>query len=509
MCEEHVEQNRKESETVNSEEILNNILRTLTMLEKALGRVGRLNYHNRSQYPEIFFEIEESINMTRQWIEKYRIFSSVSTFSLLLGVCLKELGELIGQLMVKCKPLAGKKEIKKARRSQDQTNLFQSLEKMLEHIARYLNEAERAETLMNREIEEALLKAFEKHCAQNHKKKIRHSLSSRGKKTYIFPWPDKDGYPGLIDDIERFKTEVVEKLCTYGHETGHKGTCLGPQYSLIGYRSTPRRTVMIGGKQEEFPIRMIKCENCNERFSLLPSFLPREKHFALDIIGQVFRNIVLFSQSLRGALENLKLMGKVKSKQTILNWLRWVGALHPATLLSRAGIKGTGYFQEDEGFEKEPHLQTYTVVMVEPETCLVWHADYVDHVDEETLCGSFTEFVERIDFKVLGVTKDKWKASTNALKSVFHSLWIGFCHRHCLKKIRESLSEYQEETGCSIKEIKRLYKKFKELLQWSTSTVSMEVKIKSLEDKAFKHPLLRQRLEELKENAASNLRRDS
>jgi hypothetical protein len=39
-----------------------NILCILYMLEKALNRVARRNYHDRSQYPEIFFKIETSLN---------------------------------------------------------------------------------------------------------------------------------------------------------------------------------------------------------------------------------------------------------------------------------------------------------------------------------------------------------------------------------------------------------------------------------------------------------------
>ena len=74
--------------------------------------------------------------------------------------------------------------------------------------------------------------------------------------------------------------------------------------------------------------------------------------------------------------------------------------------------------------------------MVDPETLLVWHKDYVDHVDEETLCNSFEKFIERIGFKVLGVTKDKWQASTNALKSVFQ----GFIRR--TRNIDHALSVY-------------------------------------------------------------------
>jgi len=46
--------------------------------------------------------------------------------------------------------------------------------------------------------------------------------------------------------------------------------------------------------------------------------------------------------------------------------------------------------------------------MVEPESMLVWHADYIDHVDEKSLIGSFEKFLEGINFKVIGVTKDKW-----------------------------------------------------------------------------------------------------
>jgi len=106
-------------------------------------------------------------------------------------------------------------------------------------------------------------------------------------------------------------------------------------------------------------------------------------------------------------------------------------------------------------------LRTYTAVIVDPKNHLVWHIDYLDHVDEETLHLSFEDFLKRISFKVLGVVKDKWQAATNALKKVFHKLWIGYCHSHCLKKFREALTEYQKETTCSQAEITQSYKKFK------------------------------------------------
>ena len=42
--------------------------------------------------------------------------------------------------------------------------------------------------------------------------------------------------------------------------------------------------------------------------------------------------------------------------------------------------------------------------MVDSQSMLVWHMDYLDRVDEKTLRDSFEKFVERIDFKVCGVT---------------------------------------------------------------------------------------------------------
>jgi len=373
---------------------------------------------------------------------------------------------------------------------------------MLEHIAEYLNELKNNDTLIEVEIEKALQKAFEKHCLKEHKRKIKVLLSKRGKKTYLFACANKEKYLSIVHDPRRFKIEVVGALNECRHATGHKVSCKKSKgYNLIGFRQNDRKPKMLGGQQERFPIRMVKCRECKEKFSLLPSFLPREKHVVIDIIGHMFEKILLFSNSIQSALQDLKMMGAVKSKQTILNWLRWIGTLHPATILTRAGVTGTGYFQEDEGFEKEPNLRTYSVFMVEPKTLLVWHADYVDHVDEKNLCASFEKFLKRVSFKILGVTKDKWEASTKALKAVFKGIWIGFCHRHCLKKFRQTLVEYQEQTKCSKTETKRLYSKFKKVLDTSSSQVSLEVKLKSLDDPAFNHPLLQERLAELKDNA--------
>lgn len=485
-----------------NQDTLNNIKRSLTMLEKALKRVIRRNYFNESQYPEIIFLIEEILTRMHSWIDDYKAFSGTKSFSLLLGMSLKELGMMVGDLLEICEPVSGKRKIKKSRKSGGRDHLHRSINSMLGHVELYLSEMMGVDDGdMSDLMEEALAMAFERHCGQKHERREIFCVSSRGEKSYIFPWSDKDGYEPFVRDKKRFRREVVEKLAKYGHATGHRPGCKGAKgYHLIGFRSEDRKTIMEDGRKGIYPIRMVICLDCGQRFSLLPSFLPREKNFGIDVIGQVIRQMTLFGQSIRGAISSLWSAG-VKSKQTVLNWLRWMGTLHPATILSRAGVTGSGYFQEDEGFEKEPDLRTYTVFMVESGSMLVWHVDYVDHVDAATLCESFEAFSDRITFNVLGVTKDKWKPSTKALKTVFKSVWIGYCHLHYLKKLNKALLDYQKETNCELKEVKRLYKKVHKVLENSTSKINMEVKLNALKDEAFQHPLLKGQLDELKKNA--------
>ena len=239
--------------------------------------------------------------------------------------------------------------------------MFKTADDMLEHIAELLCEAAPRDTVVSLEMEKAVLKAFEVHCSRKIEKDTEEIASDRGEKTYIFPWDDPDGYAGLVGDRRKFKTEVAEFPGKNAHATGRKPHCKDSSgYRLCGFRQKPRRTFAVEGRRE-FPIRMVQCLSCNRRFSMVPSFLPREKHFCPNIIGRVFDNMLRFGASIQAALENPKLLKKpVKSRQTVLNWPRWMGTPHPAAILSRAGVKGSGYLQEDEGFEKEPNLSGRT-----------------------------------------------------------------------------------------------------------------------------------------------------
>lgn len=474
----------------------------LTCLEKDLGRLSRRNFLIPSQRPALFDQIADAISTLRQWIADFHMFAGFKSFYIVASLCIKQLANMMNTLAQRLRPVSGKKQAKQTRREKDCRALFYSVDFMLEHMAQIVCETFPKDTVISLEMEKAVLKAFEIHCSRKIEKNWQQLASDRGEKTYIFPWADPDGYLELVSDRTKFKAVVGEYLEKNAHKTGHKPHCNNTShYRLCGFRQKPRRTHTVGGKTE-FPIRMLQCLCCHQRFSFVPSFLPREKHYCLNIIGRVFDNMLRFGMSIQGALENLKLLKEpVKSKQTVLNWLRWLGTLHPAAILTRAGVQGSGYLQEDEGFEKEPNLRTYSVVMVDPDNMLVWHSDYVDSVDEATLVCSFQQFFEKIQFKVLGVTKDKWSASTNALKSVFKNIWIGFCRRHFLKKLYGDLLKYEKETGCGRKTVSEMYKKVKKILDTSSSGKALKIRLNSLKDEVFSHPLLKSRIDCLKQEA--------
>jgi hypothetical protein len=447
--------------------ILNNILRGLTMLDNSLDRLMRNNFYDRAQYPEHYFDVKSLLINIREWISDYKMFSGTENFTYSLSMLLTELSQVIIDLFDVISSENGKKQVSKKQKEKQKESIHLSMNKILDKISLAINSLNTFDTDMSAQMEKFVKRTFEKYMNKAHDIKDR-LLSSRGEKTIVFPFSNPDNYADMISDSKRFKSEILEKLSP--HQSGHKNNCSNRNsYSLIGFRSNPRKTKMKDNKKHKYEIRMGKCKSCGEKFSFLPSFLPREKHFGIEIIGNLLRNILLFNESIRAAFESLNDFVKVKSKQTAFNWIRWIGTILPAHLLTRSGIEGSGYLHEDEGFEKEIEMRTYSVVLVEPESMLVWHADYLDHVDEKSLIESFEKFLEEVSFKVIGVTKDKWKASTNALKKTIKGIWIGYCHRHFKKNMWDSLKKYQKETKCSQKTISELYTEFKKVLEQSTS----------------------------------------
>jgi len=480
-----------------------NSLRTLIMLEKAIDRLIRQNFLQDSQVPVIVQTTKNIIAETRIHILSYKHFGNVPSYITLVITTIEKLTEIVSELIKICPCGPGQKQRPMKRKEAERQNLVLSVEKMLKNLKAYFT-TENAGTVMAEQISESFMIEFLNWSKEHVQEASVKQISGRGKQTCIFPFMDIDLYMSKILDTEWFKREILTNINLFVSDSGHERTCVASkrEYRLKGYRPKDRK-VILPGKKLDTPIRMIQCKSCGKVFSVMPSFISREKHYSVSLIGRVIEGIFLRGVSLNYAQGMMDLTGfSVKSKQTILNWMKWIGMLHPAELLNRAGVTSSGYFQEDEGFQREPNLRTYVVAMVDSRSQVVWHIDYIDHVDEESLYLSFQKFVEKISFKIKGVTKDKWQASTNALKRLFDKLWIGYCHRHCLHKFKKALEEYQKVTGASSKKIDKMYEKFNRILKEATHGVNMEVKVKMLlKDEEFNHPLLKVRLDELKENA--------
>ena len=110
---------------------VDNVLRTLTTLEKALDRLGRLNYLERKQYPQIFLAVEESLNEVKVWITENRLFSSLKMMYQPLIVFIKTLSDFICQLWDTFKPKNGKKHIDRTRKSKERQSIFKSINSTL------------------------------------------------------------------------------------------------------------------------------------------------------------------------------------------------------------------------------------------------------------------------------------------------------------------------------------------------------------------------------------------
>ena len=128
MFGESLEQTKGQSDSINiDEKELDNILRILTMLEKALDRLLRQNYHNRHQYPPLVLELENTFNNLRSWIQDYKIFCCLKGFDLILGLVMKDLGEIIKRLITESKSVAGKKATKKNKKIKHRENFAAKL----------------------------------------------------------------------------------------------------------------------------------------------------------------------------------------------------------------------------------------------------------------------------------------------------------------------------------------------------------------------------------------------
>ncbi len=269
--------------------------RALTCIESIIIRAIRGFYHHENQYPPELTEMLNLIEGVRLWIQEKAIYADTNIFQILTATVLQQLSTEILNILRSLKPVAGKRLKKQDVIKNEEQQTIQLIQEQIKNMIDAIAEYEVVTTVSDA-FEQAISKGFIAHFSKISKKNKNSGVSQRGSKTYIFPCFDPSKYGELIQDSMKFRREVVDKLVP--RMTGHKGGCSGNHgYNLSGMRSNPRKPIMVGGKQEEFLIRLIVCRGCKSRISLLPSFLPREKHFHIALIGQVLDNLTRYTIS--------------------------------------------------------------------------------------------------------------------------------------------------------------------------------------------------------------------
>ncbi|KPA16390.1 hypothetical protein MHK_003403, partial [Candidatus Magnetomorum sp. HK-1] len=103
--------------------ILNNILRGLTMLENSLDRLMRNNFYDRTQYPELYFDVKSLLINIREWISDFKMFSGTENFTYSLSMLLTELSQVIIDLFDVISSENGKKQVSKKQKEKQKKSI--------------------------------------------------------------------------------------------------------------------------------------------------------------------------------------------------------------------------------------------------------------------------------------------------------------------------------------------------------------------------------------------------
>ena len=113
----------------------------------------------------------------------------------------------------------GKKQTSKYQKETDKKALRKNNDSMLDKIASEIDSLVTYDTYISIQMENFVQQSFEIHMGKKNEEKQKHSVSSKGEKTIIFPCSDLNEYKKIIADRKTFKEAVLKNLCP-AHQTG-------------------------------------------------------------------------------------------------------------------------------------------------------------------------------------------------------------------------------------------------------------------------------------------------
>lgn len=197
MCQPQEHRQAKQDTGRTNTEASRDMLRRLSMVKKAVGRLVRRAFSSGSQYPELFAQVENALERLRTWIRTYGGFWNLPAFERVLAERLHELHKMIQQLQTACQPAVTPGKREKSRLWQAYRKQCRALEKMLSCFLPPTQSSEGAGRVLAWAFEAALRATIERLQSES-PSPPSSSGSQRGERTLIFPWGQLAGY----DEVE-------------------------------------------------------------------------------------------------------------------------------------------------------------------------------------------------------------------------------------------------------------------------------------------------------------------
>lgn len=298
---------------------------------------------------------------------------------------------------------------------------------------------------------------------------------------------------------------------------GHADGC-PRELHFTHHGSYERQLTYYDGSKQPITIYRVRCLECEESFTVQPSFVVRYKRQETDAIEKLMTLLFITEDSYRmaGVSQALGMdrqcagtwaalaANETPAIQPRALWglVQWFGQLSPAQLNLALGVDPPEYIIEDEKHVKEEGEKAYVPMIYAPKEALIWWVDYLHSASEDELKASFECFKalnERLS-QITGATVDGWEAAQNALQAAFPGIVLEECHFHALLSLGKHLATYkrkQKAAGTPISEAQEelIRSAFIQVLTAPTPEAYQKA-LDELPD-AFEHPALASRKQSL------------
>lgn len=314
------------------------------------------------------------------------------------------------------------------------------------------------------------------------------------------------------------KVEIADSLDWGCLANGHAAGC--PRHLHFTHHGGYTRGLKhFDGEKSPVEILRVRCLDCDEVFTIQPSFIVRYKRYGTDAIEKFMDLLFITEDSYRmagvsqllgmdsqraGTWAALEKGSQAIQPRALWALVQWFGQLSPAQLNLALGVQPPQYILEDEKHAKECGQKVYIPMVYAPKEALIWWVDYLYSASETELQKSLERFKqasERLSH-IVGATVDGWEGAQNALRSAFPGIALEECHFHAMLKLGKHLATYKrqrEKAGhpVSAQEEEEIRTAFMRVLKATTPEAYQEA-LDELPD-AFEHPTLVSRKRSLKE----------